>query len=47
MPLDQPTDADRAEASATNIERMRRYAEKFAAKSGSHLHPQPEITDSS
>ncbi|MEZ4552285.1 MAG: ferredoxin-thioredoxin reductase catalytic domain-containing protein [Dehalococcoidia bacterium] len=24
---------------------MRRYAEKFAEKSGSYLHPQPEITE--
>jgi ferredoxin-thioredoxin reductase catalytic chain len=24
---------------------MRRYAEKFAEKSGTHLHPHPEITE--
>ncbi len=45
MALDQPTDADRQQASAANIARMWRYAEKFADKSGTFLHPQREITE--
>lgn len=45
MTLDQPTDADRQRASEKNLERMRRYARAFADKSGTYLHPQPEITE--
>ena len=45
MPPDKPTDEDRQQASAANTARMRRYAEKFAEKSGSFLHPHPEITE--
>jgi len=45
MTLEQPSDEDRAQASEANINKMRRFAEKFAEKSGSYLHPQPEITE--
>ncbi|MCC6237520.1 MAG: ferredoxin:thioredoxin reductase [Dehalococcoidia bacterium] len=45
MTLDQPTDADRQRASEKNLERMRRYARTFAEKSGTYLHPHPEITE--
>src|SRR5688500_18053392 len=45
MTLDQPSDEDRAQAKPESIARMRRYAEKFAEKSGSYLHPHPEITE--
>ncbi len=45
MTLDQPTDADRGRASATNLQRMWRYVRGFAEKSGTYLHPQPEITE--
>jgi ferredoxin-thioredoxin reductase catalytic chain len=45
MTLDQPTDEDRSQASAANIKKMRNFVEKFAEKSGSYLHPQPEITE--
>lgn len=45
MTLDQPSDDDRAQAKPESIAKMRRYAEKFAEKSGSYLHPQPEITE--
>jgi ferredoxin-thioredoxin reductase catalytic chain len=45
MTLDQPSDADRAQASPRNIERMRTFVEKFAEKSGTYLHPHPEITE--
>jgi ferredoxin-thioredoxin reductase catalytic chain len=42
---DTPTDADRRQASAANVEKMRRFVEHYAAKSGSYLHPQREITE--
>jgi len=45
MTLDQPSDADRARASAKNIEKMWKYARGFAEKSGTQLHPHPEITE--
>jgi ferredoxin-thioredoxin reductase catalytic chain len=45
MPLDQPTDEDRSQATPKNIEKMRKYATHFAEKSGTFLHPQPEITE--
>ena len=45
MTLDQPTDEDRAQAKPESIVKMRRYAEKFAEKSGTQLHPHPEITE--
>ena len=45
MTLDQPSDADRQQASPANIEKMWKYARGFAAKSGSFLHPHEEITE--
>jgi ferredoxin-thioredoxin reductase catalytic subunit len=43
--LDQPTDEDRQQASQPNIDKMWKFVEKFAEKSGSYLHPQREITE--
>ena len=45
MTLDQPTDDDRSRASEASLAKMRKYATAFAAKSGTFLHPQPEITE--
>ena len=45
LTLDQPTDADRAQASEKNLVKMRKFVENFAVKSGAPLHPQPEITE--
>lgn len=45
MTLDQPSAEDRSQAKPESIAKMRRYAEKFAEKSGSYLHPHPEITE--
>ena len=43
--LERPSEADRAEARPETIERMWRYTRNFAEKSGTHLHPHPEITE--
>jgi len=45
MTLDQPTDADRSQASAANMAKMWKFVENFANKSGTSLHPQREITE--
>jgi ferredoxin-thioredoxin reductase catalytic chain len=45
QPVDDVTDADRMQASEKNIEKMWKFARKFAEKSGSYLHPQHEITE--
>ena len=45
MTLDQPTDADRARATPGSLEKMWKYVRGFAAKSGTSLHPHPEITE--
>ena len=45
MPLDKPTDEDRHRASAANVEKMWRFVEHYAEKSGSYLHPQREVTE--
>jgi len=45
MPLDQPSDEDRSQASAKNTEKMWKYAKHFAEKSGTYLHPHEEITE--
>ena len=42
--VDDVTDADRAQASPKNVEKMWKFVENFAQKSGSYLHPQREIT---
>lgn len=43
--LDRPSDADRAEVRPETLAKMWRYARNFAEKSGTHLHPHPEITE--
>jgi ferredoxin-thioredoxin reductase catalytic chain len=45
MTVDKPSDVDRAQASPENVEKMWKYVRKFADKSGTYLHPQPEITE--
>ena len=45
MTVEQPSDEDRQQASPKNIEKMRKFVERFAEKSGSYLHPQSEITE--
>lgn len=45
VPMDKPTDADRHQASAASIAKMWRFVERYAAKSGTYLHPQREITE--
>ncbi|MFA7248003.1 MAG: ferredoxin-thioredoxin reductase catalytic domain-containing protein [Dehalococcoidia bacterium] len=45
MPLDEPTDADRERATNASLQRMWRYVRAFAEKSGTSLHPHPEITE--
>jgi len=43
--LDEVTEDHRAQASPQSMEKMWKYARKFAEKSGSYLHPHPEITE--
>jgi len=43
--LDEVTEEHRAQASPQNTEKMWKYVRKFAEKSGTFLHPHPEITD--
>ena len=43
--LEQPSQADEAQASAQSRARIRRYAEKFAEKSGTVLNPHHEVVD--
>jgi ferredoxin-thioredoxin reductase catalytic subunit len=43
--VDAVSDEDRAQASPKNVEKMWKFVEKFAEKSGSYLHPQREITE--
>jgi ferredoxin-thioredoxin reductase catalytic chain len=45
MATDKPTDEDRRQASPQNVEKMWRFVERYAAKSGTYLHPQREITE--
>jgi len=45
LPVDKPTDEDRHRASPENVARMWRFVERYAAKSGSFLHPQRQITE--
>ncbi len=45
MPVEKPTDEDRRQASAANVEKMWHFVRRYAAKSGSYLHPRPEITE--
>ena len=39
------TDTDRMQASPKNVAKMWKFVEHFAAKSGSYLHPQRQITE--
>lgn len=43
--LEQVSDADRAQASSQNVEKMWKFVRNFAQKSGTYLHPQREITE--
>ena len=43
--VEQPSDADRAQASQKNLDKMCKFVRNFANKSGTHLHPQEEITE--
>jgi ferredoxin-thioredoxin reductase catalytic chain len=43
--LDQPSDEDRARATPESLAKMWKYVRHFAEKSGTHLHPHPEITE--
>ena len=43
--MDKTSDEDRRQASPQNIEKMWRFVEKYAAKSGTYLHPQREVTE--
>jgi ferredoxin-thioredoxin reductase catalytic chain len=43
--VEQPSDADRSQASAANVEKMWKFVTKFAEKSGSYLHPQRDLTE--
>ena len=43
--LDEPSAEDRAQASESNIQKMNKFVENFASKSGTMLHPNREITD--
>ena len=43
--LEQVSDADRAQASPQNVEKMWKFVRNFAQKSGTYLHPQREITE--
>jgi ferredoxin-thioredoxin reductase catalytic chain len=45
LPVDVPTDEDRAQATPRNIEKMWKFVRNFAEKSGTYLHPQHEITE--
>ena len=44
MTLNGPSAEDRASVSPQNLAKMEKFVETFAAKSGSYLHPQREIT---
>ena len=43
--VDEVTADDRMQASQKNVDKMWKFARKFAEKSGSFLHPQEEITE--
>ena len=43
--VDLPNDADRMEASEKSLTKMTKFVRSYAAKSGTSLHPQPEITE--
>ena len=43
--VEQPSDADREQASQKNLDKMSKFVRTFANKSGTYLHPQEEITE--
>ena len=43
--VEQPSDADREQASQKNLDKMWKFVRTFANKSGTYLHPQEEITE--
>ena len=43
--VEQPSDADREQASQKNLDKMSKFVRTFANKSGTWLHPQEEITE--
>ncbi len=43
--VEQPSDADREQASQKNLDKMWKFVRTFANKSGTWLHPQEEITE--
>jgi ferredoxin-thioredoxin reductase catalytic chain len=43
--LDQPSDDDRARVRPESLDKMWKYVRHFAEKSGTYLHPHPEITE--
>lgn len=45
MAIERPTEQERMQASAANVEKMRRFAERYAEKAGAYLHPDPAITE--
>ena len=45
MSLDLPTDEDRAQASPETLAKMRRFADRFAERSGTVLNPNPGVAE--
>jgi len=45
LTIEQPSEDDLSQASPENINKMRKFVNNFAEKSGSFLHPQSEITE--
>ncbi len=45
MTIEPPTAEDQQRVSPANLQKMRKFVENFARKSGSYLHPQSEVTD--
>lgn len=43
--IEGPTDADRTTASPKSLEKMWKFVRAYAEKSGTFLHPQPEVTE--
>ena len=43
--VDRVSDDDLQQASEKNLNKMRKFAENFANKSGTYLHPEPDITE--
>ena len=43
--VDRVSDDDLQQASEKNLNKMRKFAQNFADKSGTYLHPEPDITE--